>query len=377
MSLFGDHQDMSPSRDERLLSGAPVDGEPEVAAFVAALRATSAEPAPAPTAALLAVLSHGLAPDATAPGRTAAASTTTSALLRRRPRASDPRPARAPQDRRPVPPADAPAARRAGLVAVSRWVAGLGVAAKVLLGAGIAAASVGGAASIDAVPDAVQAPAREVVDWVVDAVVPGTADDGPSGAAGTDAPSSDHAHEGSRTPRAELAGASDPGPATARPAPSRAVTSPDAPAGAGSARPGDDGPRTPAGAPAEPATPGSVVSGTAPGQSVVPAAGAAPGRQEDPASTVAPGRTDGPPASQAPGSQVTSASGAAPGRQDAPAAEVAPGRSASADPQPPAADDASTGARGGSGHAAAPPAERGAGAPDGVPGPPAQEPGRG
>ncbi|MBX9246493.1 hypothetical protein ICW40_17005, partial [Actinotalea ferrariae] len=51
---------MSTTSDDRLVAGSPVDGEPELVAFVAALRA-AAQDAPRPTPALEAVLRDGLA----------------------------------------------------------------------------------------------------------------------------------------------------------------------------------------------------------------------------------------------------------------------------------------------------------------------------
>ena len=139
MSPFDDDQDMR-ARDDDLLSGRLVASEPELVAFVAALRATADEPAGRTSLALAALLRDGLAPPA-ATG----------------PRARAPRPLR-PALRNPL-----------------RTVAGLGLGAKILLGAGIAAAAVTGAATIDAVPDAVQVPAHAVVSGVVHLFAPGTA----------------------------------------------------------------------------------------------------------------------------------------------------------------------------------------------------------
>ena len=133
MSPFDDDQDMREYEDgdERLLTGQADPARTELAAFVTALRATAAEPAPRPSAALSALLRDGLAP---------------------------------------------PFARSAVVVAPRRtpwrYVAGLGLAAKILLGAGVAVASVTGAATIDAVPDAVQHPAHAVVAGVVGLFAP-------------------------------------------------------------------------------------------------------------------------------------------------------------------------------------------------------------
>ena len=136
MSPFDDDQDMS-AREDDVLSGRPVESEPELVAFVAALRATADEPAGRPNLALAALLRDGLPPAATGSR------------------------VRSPRSRRP--------AVRNPL----RALAGLGLGAKILLGAGIAAASVTGAATIDAVPDAVQGPASAIVSGVVHLFAPG------------------------------------------------------------------------------------------------------------------------------------------------------------------------------------------------------------
>lgn len=136
MSPFDDDQDMRACEDD-LLRGRPVLSEPELVAFVAALRATADEPAPRPSLALAALLRDGLTPAATGPR------------------------------------VRAPRHRWTALRNPLRTVAGLGLGAKILLGAGIAAASVTGAATIDAVPDAIQGPAIAVVSDVVHLFAPG------------------------------------------------------------------------------------------------------------------------------------------------------------------------------------------------------------
>lgn len=138
MSPVDDDQDMRALEDELLLTGEPAPSEPELAAFVQALRFAAEEPAPRPTPALRTVLRDGLAP-ASAPRAVPAV-----AVGNDRPRLRSP----------------------------LRYVAGLGLAAKILLGAGVAAASVTGAATIDAVPDAVQRPASAVLSGVVDLFTP-------------------------------------------------------------------------------------------------------------------------------------------------------------------------------------------------------------
>lgn len=141
MSPHDDDQDVQRFSDDRLLAGEPVSGEPELVAFVADLRAMARVPAPAPRADLAALLRDGL------------------------PR-TQVQEAVAGQDAVVVPLAGR--ARR-GL----RYAAGLGLAAKLTLGAGVAAASVTGAATIDAVPDVLQRPAGALVDGVVDLVTRG------------------------------------------------------------------------------------------------------------------------------------------------------------------------------------------------------------
>ena len=141
MSGFDDDESMRALRVERLLAGQPgwPELEPELAAFVAALRATAEEPAPPLSPALRALLREGIAP-----------------MPVPRQEHADAAQRRGPRLRHPL-----------------RYVAGLGLAAKIVLGAGAAAAAVAGAAAIDAVPDAVQRPASVMVSGVVDLFVPG------------------------------------------------------------------------------------------------------------------------------------------------------------------------------------------------------------
>ena len=145
MSPFDDDQDMRAldDSDELLLTGQDVPPAEAaalagLAGFVAELRATALEPAPRPSAALGALLRDGLPPSA--------ASARSAVPVRS---AVGARSVRVPGWRHPW-----------------RTAAGLGLAAKFVLGAGVAVASVGGAATIDGVPDAVQRPARAVVSGV-------------------------------------------------------------------------------------------------------------------------------------------------------------------------------------------------------------------
>jgi hypothetical protein len=129
-----DNQDMRAQIDELLVTGQPVPGNDELAAFVAALRRVADAPAPTPTPALSAVLRDGLAP---ASSRTLVDAGEHWSLR--------------------------PRVRR-----LARYVAGLSLAAKIVLGAGVAVAAVTGAAGIDAVPAVVRVPASMIVSAVVD-----------------------------------------------------------------------------------------------------------------------------------------------------------------------------------------------------------------
>ena len=137
MSPVDDDQNMRAldDTDELLLTGRAVPpAEAGLAGLVAELRATAAEPAPRPSAALSALLRDGL-PPSPAPVRSVAGARSIRAAAWRHP---------------------------------WRTAAGLGLAARIVLGAGVAVASVGGAAAIDGVPDVVQRPARAVVSGVAD-----------------------------------------------------------------------------------------------------------------------------------------------------------------------------------------------------------------
>lgn len=174
MSPRDDSQDMGALHDDRLLGGMPVDDEPGLVALVAALRTSAQAPAPRPSAALGALLRDGLPAGGARAGSPARSHPS---LVRDTPgpgwsvrlasrRAASLREAR--RTRRP-----GSTGPRRTVLAMLRWIAGLGVVGQIGLTAGLAAAAVGGAAGVDVLPDAVQQPAREVVDWVVDAVVPG------------------------------------------------------------------------------------------------------------------------------------------------------------------------------------------------------------
>jgi hypothetical protein len=114
VSGFDDYQDMRAQIDELLVTGEPVPGNEELAAFVAALRRAAEAPAPAPTPALSVILRDGLAP---ASSRTLVDVGEHWSLR--------------------------PRVRR-----LARYVAGLSLAAKIVLGAGVAVAAVTGAAGI-------------------------------------------------------------------------------------------------------------------------------------------------------------------------------------------------------------------------------------
>ncbi|MHB1490143.1 MAG: hypothetical protein ACYCTH_06540 [Cellulomonas sp.] len=134
---------MRAQSDELLLTGRAVPDEPGLVDLVATLRRTVDAPAPRPTPALAMLLRDGLAATATAPAPV------------------------------PVHAAATDGARRP-LRRMWRYVAGLGLAGKIALGAGIAFAGVTGAATIGAVPHAIQAPARAVVHGVEHLFAPGS-----------------------------------------------------------------------------------------------------------------------------------------------------------------------------------------------------------
>ena len=135
MSAFDDNQDMRAQSDELLLTGHAVPDEPGLVDLVAAVRRSVDAPAPRPSPALSMLLRDGLAA---------------------------------------VPARGVPVRRRLQLV--GRYIAGLGLAAKIALGAGIAFAGVTGAATIGAVPDVIQVPARAVVHGVEHLFAPGSGD---------------------------------------------------------------------------------------------------------------------------------------------------------------------------------------------------------
>ncbi|GEA87551.1 hypothetical protein Q760_03690 [Cellulomonas cellasea DSM 20118] len=130
--------------DDAVLSGAG-DTEPALHALIAELRATADAPAPAPTTALATLLRTG----------------------------------------RPPVPAAVPTASRFPLRVRARRVvaraAALGVAGKLALGTGVAFASVGAVATVEAVPDSLQNPASAVVVELVDALTLGTVELTPHG----------------------------------------------------------------------------------------------------------------------------------------------------------------------------------------------------
>lgn len=131
MSPFDDGQDVWRIPDDRLIAGDDVPGEADLVAFVAAVRATADDPAPAPTAALAALLESGL-PTASGQIGTSPRGGVPSLASRRR-------------------------LRRVGAAA------GLVVAGKVALAGAAAAAGIVGVAHLDAAPAVVREPAQSVV----------------------------------------------------------------------------------------------------------------------------------------------------------------------------------------------------------------------
>ncbi len=121
MTVFGDDEDV---KADDLVAGRAAPGDEPLAAVLGRLRAMAEEPAPAPSPALAAVLRDGLP----------------AAVL--------------------LDPLPATGGSRSRVLRGLRWAAGLGVAGKILLGAGVAAAAVVGTATLPVVPHAVQAPVR-------------------------------------------------------------------------------------------------------------------------------------------------------------------------------------------------------------------------
>lgn len=133
MSRFDDDEDMRDRADEQLLAGAELPADRPLADLLGELRATATGPLPAPNPRLAAVLRDGLPPQ----------------------------PVPVPVE---VPSGDRPAASTSARLL--RWAAGLGVAAKIALGAGVAVAAVTGAAELPGVPEQVSGPARGIVEGV-------------------------------------------------------------------------------------------------------------------------------------------------------------------------------------------------------------------
>lgn len=122
MSRSDDDDDVT--ADQQLIAGRVAPGDEALAQLLAVMRAMADGPEPRPSAALEALMT--------------------------------PAPRPAPQ------PARAPAGRVAWRRAL-RWAAGLGIAGKVALGAGVAVAATTGVATIPAVPDAVQRPVNHAL----------------------------------------------------------------------------------------------------------------------------------------------------------------------------------------------------------------------
>ena len=135
MNPFDDDESM---KADEVIAGRAAPGDESLAAVLGRLRAMAEEPAPPPSPALAAVLRDGL-------------------------------PAVA-MDLPAVPVGSSPSRLLRGL----RWAAGLGVAGKILLGAGVAVAAVAGTATLPVVPSAVQVPVRTVL-TDLDHLIPGSA----------------------------------------------------------------------------------------------------------------------------------------------------------------------------------------------------------
>jgi molybdopterin molybdotransferase len=144
MSPFDDGLDMRRAADERLLTGLPVEGETDLELLVTTLRSMGSAPAPAPTAALRAILSDGL------PGVRATDEYGTPEMHPDGPDSIDDL-----------------AVRRAG-----RGRQRLALGARVALGAAAAAAIATGAAALEPVPAAIREPARAVIEGAVNLLTP-------------------------------------------------------------------------------------------------------------------------------------------------------------------------------------------------------------
>ena len=151
MTPFGDNPDEMPRNavlDERsieaILAGDPDASHPELSAFVADMRRVSAGPVPAPSAALSDLFLHGFSTEKGDLPATAASNVT------------------------------GPASQVAGLpkwrkytMAVKQFIAGLSIAGKLMMGAGVAAAATTGAGSVGVLPDPVQHEFARAVDGLV------------------------------------------------------------------------------------------------------------------------------------------------------------------------------------------------------------------
>ncbi|PVU82832.1 hypothetical protein DDP54_07235 [Cellulomonas sp. WB94] len=155
MSHFDDDMGVRDS-DEELLRGRAINADPALTAFVAMLRESAEVPGPRPTDALATLLRTGRAPGAVsapAPIPVAAWTAVPFAVRVRR---------------------------------LTSRVAALGLAAKIALTAGVAVASVGTAAAVGAVPDAVQERATQTLGHIVAVFAPGSQrDSDDSSTAGT------------------------------------------------------------------------------------------------------------------------------------------------------------------------------------------------
>ncbi len=180
MSPVSDDDDVR--ADELLTAGRVAPGDEALAEVLATMRAMANGPEPRPNAALDTLLRDGI------------------------PAASTPVPA-------PVRTA-VPVWRRA-----LRWVTGLGVAGKVVLGAGVAVAGTTGVATIPAVPDAVQVPVHDALvnvgRFITGDRAPG-GQDAPPGVAPSGSPSPDEAAPTGRgvAPGQDRDGSTTPGSTT-------------------------------------------------------------------------------------------------------------------------------------------------------------------
>ena len=140
MHLFDEHQ-LDDERIEAILAGTAGAEHTALSAFVADVRDVASGPAPVPSASLATLFTHGFSTESGDLSATAASNVTG-----------------------PAPQAAGLPKWRKRIMDVKKWVAGLSVAGKLALGAGMAAAAGGGAGTVGALPDPLQHEFAQVFD---------------------------------------------------------------------------------------------------------------------------------------------------------------------------------------------------------------------